>query len=280
MVFVPAAPLLWRLYRRLVRTEVHFFAPGTAGPGTDVLKLNNMPSPIPGVANLRRTTVAIDLSRDEDALFADMEASTRKAIRQADRCGIRVVGIDKPTEADWQDYFAAHGRLLRRKKMADPPAMGQIHELITTDRFAMSAAHTADDEILSWHTYIVSNGVARLYGTMSEMDPSKGSQWNNLVGRAHRLHHWRDMLDFKRRGLRTYDFGGIYTGNDDPEQQNIAYFKASFGGTTYDTFDAALPVSARGRFALSLQSLIKSLTHIEQPDDEPVTPAPIPERRS
>jgi hypothetical protein len=60
------------------------------------------------------------------------------------------------------------------------------------------------------------------------------------------------MLRFKADGVRIYDFGGVYRGTEDREQMNIAQFKQSFGGHFADTYDAVLPLTAKGRLALSL----------------------------
>lgn len=255
MSYIPAAPLAWRLFRALVRTEVQFFVRSAPRPGIDILKLYNMPAPIAGAANLRRATVLIDLTQDEEPLFAQMDSRCRKGVRQAERAGVRVERFETLTEVVWRDFTRDFAKLTARKAKADPLAMGQIHELVATGRFALSAAYGDDGAALSWHGYIVSNGTARLYATMSNMDPARGTEWNNMVGRAHRLHHWRDMQRFKAAGIAIYDMGGIYRGQDDPEQCNIARFKTCFGGSFADTFDAALALTNKGRLVQALRRL-------------------------
>jgi hypothetical protein len=98
----------------------------------------------------------------------------------------------------------------------------------------------------------------RLHTTISDMDSSRDTQWNNMVGRAHRLHHWQDMLRFKAEGIETYDFGGVYRGTGDQEQMNIARFKKAFGGGFADTYDAVVPLTLKGRLALSLVAHISA----------------------
>jgi hypothetical protein len=272
MSFVPDAPAAWQLYRRFVRTEVQFFARTAPLAGTDVLKLNNMPAPVPGVANLRRATVLIDLTQDEEALLAAIDAKERKKIRQAEREGIRVERFTEITQKNWQDFLAAYAKLRQRKKMADALALGQVHELAKNGWLGLSASYDGEGTPLSWHVYILSHGVARLYSTVSDIDPAKGSPWNNMVGRAHRLHHWHDMLRCKADGVRTYDFGGVYRGSTDQEQLNIARFKTGFGGEFADTFDAALPLTAWGRTALSFAALMKTACRHEPPEPEIESP--------
>jgi hypothetical protein len=60
------------------------------------------------------------------------------------------------------------------------------------------------------------------------------------------------MLSFKQEGLAIYDLGGVYRGTEDQEQINIARFKTSFGGEPAETYDAVLPLTFKGRFAMAL----------------------------
>jgi hypothetical protein len=259
MPFVPTAPLAWRLFRSLVRTHVEFFSRSEAPPGTDVLKLNNLPAPVPGVENTALPTVVIDLTLPEEVLWNGMDAKTRKVIRQAARENIEVRELRELSADDWQAFLEAYDKLRSRKRQIDPLGLGQIHELIGKGWFAATACRGADGALLSWHNYVRRNGRVRLLNTVSALDPARDTQWNNMVGRAHRLHHWKDMLAFKAQGVATYDLGGVYRGTDDQEQINIARFKTSFGGAPADTFDAALPLTVKGRLALSLRSVARSL---------------------
>ena len=66
--------------------------------------------------------------------------------------------------------------------------VGLIHELIEEDRFVMTVCANTEGNILSWLCYVRCGGHARLHETVSAIDPGRGTQWNNMVGRAHRLH--------------------------------------------------------------------------------------------
>jgi hypothetical protein len=255
MPFVPKASFAWRTYRRLVRTHIEFFSPPEAFPRVDILKLCNLPAPFPGVSNESRPTVVIDLRQPEDALWNGVEPKTRKVIRQAAREGVEVARVQL-SAASWNEFHTAYQKLRTRKKAADPLGIGQIGELIERGLFVLTASRDANGNVLSWHGYIRCRGRARLINTVSALDPARDSQWNNLVGRAHRLHHWKDMLAFKEEGAAIYDLGGVYRGTEDQEQINIAKFKTSFGGEPTETYDAVLPLTAKGRLALSLLSKV------------------------
>ncbi len=243
------------MYRRLVRTEVLFFKAPDTFPPVDILKLCNLSAPFPGAENISCPTVAIDLGQPEDILWNGVEAKTRKVIRQAGRDGVEVERVQLSADI-WNTFRAAYQKLRSRKKDADPLGTGQIGELIEQDLFVMTTSRDTDGIVLSWHSYVRCHGYARLINTISDIDPSHDTQRNNLVGRAHRLHHWKDMLQFKEEGVKTYDLGGVYRGTEDQEQINIARFKTSFGGAPAETFDAVLPLTGKGRFALSLLSKV------------------------
>jgi hypothetical protein len=256
MAFVPKASLLWRLYRRLVRTQVEYFAVPAAMPHADVLKLCDLPRPFPGVPNEYRPTIVIDLSAAEEELWNPLSPHLRKAIRQSRREGVIVEKLRELKEVDWDAFLAAYWKLWRRKENAGALGIGQIGELVARHRFALTRTRDKDGNFLSWHAYVLAPKHVRLHTTISDMDPARGSQWNNYVGRAHRQHHWQDMMDFKAEGIESYDFGGVYRGSEDKEQMNIARFKQLFGGSFADTYDAVLPLTLKGRVALSLVSRI------------------------
>jgi len=255
-MFVPRPSLAWRLYRRIVRTQVEFFAVPDAIADVDVLKLCDLPAPFSGVANEYRPTVVIDLCQTEDQLWDGLVPKTRRVIRQAKRDGIASGRIFPITEPVWDALLAAYMKLWRRKNNAGALGVGQIAELIARDRFVLTASRDPQGEVLSWHGYVRVSDRIRLFTTISDIDPARDTHWNNLVGRAHRLHHWQDMLAFKAEGVRSYDFGGVYRGTQDTEQMNIARFKQSFGGSFADGYDAVVPLTLKGRLALSLVARI------------------------
>lgn len=256
MVFVPRVSLAWRVWRRIVRTHTEFFCVPASLPNADVLKLCDLPAPFPGVPNEYRATILIDLRQPEEDLWAAVTASTRKMIRTATRNGITVENIDAPDEAIWKAFLVAYWKLWQRKANAGALGVGQLRDLIAQGHFALTRSLDANGNVLSWHAYVKTADRVRLHTTISDMDPARDSSWNNHVGRAHRLHHWQDLLRFKREGAHTYDFGGVYRGTADREQVNIAHFKQLFGGHFADTYNAVVALTWKGRLALSLVSRI------------------------
>ena len=217
-----------------------------------MLKLCDLPAPYPDATCHHCPTVVIDLRAPEDELWQNVQPATRKLIRQARRDGIAVSGVAALSEEFWLSFLPAYRKLLGRKRNAGALGVGQISELAARNLLGTSVSCDANGRPLSWHIYACRGTRARLLSTVSDIDPSRDARWNNLVGRAHRLHHWHDILAFRDGGFTDYDFGGVYRGTDDSEQINIARFKTSFGGTPADTYDAVVPLTWKGWIARAL----------------------------
>jgi hypothetical protein len=256
MAFLPQPSLSWRTYRRLVSVCESFFSPPDTPPDADILKLYNLPAPVADVKNIISSSVIIDLHVPESNLWNAVKPKTRKVIRQALRDGVITDQTSELSEGSWNSFRAAYQRLRNRKKNTEPLGIGKIRKLIERNLFVMTTSCDSRGRVLSWHTYIRSNAHVCLLNSVSEINPEEGTKWSNMVGRAHRLHHWQDIIHFKSQGIATYDLGGVYRGTSDVEQANIARFKTSFGGQPMDTFDAILPLTIKGRIALSLASQV------------------------
>ena len=53
----------------------------------------------------------------------------------------------------------------------------------------------------------------------------------NIIGRANKRLHWEDWMYFKKLGISTYDWGGVFAYNSD---NGIDKFKEAFGGVPHD----------------------------------------------
>lgn len=87
-----------------------------------------------------------------------------------------------------------------------------------------------DGMLLAAHSYLADTeaGITRLMQSASaRLNPAADKQ---LTGRANKLLHYFDMLHFKEKGFKIYDFGGYAMNTDDKGLQGINHFKLSFGG--------------------------------------------------
>ncbi len=84
----------------------------------------------------------------------------------------------------------------------------------------------------------------------------RDKDFRNLVGRANRLHHFKDMLFFKGNACNLYDFGGWYAGTEDQERLMINRFKEEFGGQKVLQYNAVLNRTWRAKLLKSIRRLV------------------------
>jgi hypothetical protein len=179
--------------------------------------------PCPGFVSRAFSTKLIDLSQTEDEIFAGFGKNTQYKIRRAEREGVSCDFDVMPEEfVDFYNWAAATAGW-ERIKTAQIESAGVNRGL--------SAARNATG-ILAVHSYIVdpAQARARLWHSAAMHAQESSSERRNLVGRANRLLHFRDMVHFKQLGLALYDFGGYSTDPNDHKKQAIARFKDGFGG--------------------------------------------------
>jgi len=179
--------------------------------------------PCPGFVRQAFSTKLIDLSQNEEEIFAQFGKNTQYKIRRAEREGVSC-GFDvAPKEfADFYNSLAATAGW-SRIKAAQIESAG-VNRGLTAARDATGP--------LAMHSYVVdpAQARARLWHSAAIQVQESSSERRNLVGRANRLLHFRDMIHFKQAGLALYDFGGYSTDPNDSKKQAIARFKDGFGG--------------------------------------------------
>ncbi|HEY8787214.1 MAG TPA: peptidoglycan bridge formation glycyltransferase FemA/FemB family protein [Candidatus Limnocylindria bacterium] len=170
-------------------------------------------------------TLELDLSPDEDALFAALEKDTRWSVRQAEKRGVSI------RDASGDDDLRA------------------LYDLyVETGQRAGFITRTWDYYHRMWGT-LVTGGHAKVRLAEKDGKPVAGAlTWRcgerevyqsaatNDAGRAAYAAYgllWRCIIEARKGGARRFDFGGIpadVTRKDDP-MYGPYMFKKGFGGT-------------------------------------------------
>jgi len=111
---------------------------------------------------------------------------------------------------------------------------------------------------LVWHAHYRAPDRARGIYSASLLGMATDPSVRGLIGRANCHHTWCDILRFQQQGLTVYDLGGWYGGAEDQEKLRINRFKESFGGVLTREFNAETAVTAKGRLALDLKTMLLS----------------------
>jgi len=102
------------------------------------------------------------------------------------------------------------------------------------NNLAFTKAIDGNGRVICMHALIFDDSRARLlysYSVFRGLDKNT----RDISGRANKSLHWFDIIQFKKRSLKCYDFGGISLKG---ETENIDKFKMAFGGeviTEYNT---------------------------------------------
>jgi hypothetical protein len=229
-----------------------WFDEAPEAPLPDILICRQRSQPWPSGQCEDFHTLLVDLTQDEDTLFNSFGKDNRYKIRRAATKDIGASAfLDQPSgELDafcrFYDQFASAKGVARvyRKWLDQAASAGK---LILT-RAGQGA------EVHVWHAYVVSDGRARLlYSASLFREQDKILQ--AVIGRLNRWLHWQDMLEFKRRGFRIYDFGGLFSDESSAMAAGINRFKEEFGGLKSRDYDCTAALTWKGRIYLTLLNL-------------------------
>ena len=175
---------------------------------------------MPGFSFKKITTLVIDLNQDLDLIWQNMDKSScRYAINRAKRDGA-IIRINE----NYENFLLINNSFRRTKKLSGE-SLGlefiKKNGVLFTAEISGEAVggnfFVLDDDNIRW----VSGASKRLE------DNAKVT----LIGNANRLIIWEAIKYAKEKGIKEFDFGGYYTGEEKNESLGkINIFKKSFGG--------------------------------------------------
>ena len=227
-------------------------------PLPDILVYRQRPTPPEGKRAHEFHSLATDLSLSESELWERMSKNTRYEIRRAqstDRfeCSLPQQPTTNEIErfANFFDSFAATRRL-------QPSVRSWLHEAARAGQLLLSHASQGGHDAV-WHAYVMANSFVRLYQSAT----LRSAQTAALAGRGNRLLHWQDLLEFKRRGCRIYDWGGVFAAPCSGDEENVNRFKRSFGAAECLYYDGSRATNIRGGLYLPVRSFWSKLRPTE-----------------
>lgn len=173
-----------------------------------------------------------------DEILSQMRKNTRYEIRRAlNRDKLHTVIIAEPSKDDVAEYIEYYNKFAASKKM-HPIDEQRVRALTGKNMYAITKCFDDEDNILVEHAYYLDKKGKRtmLATSASLFRENENPEYRNLIGRANRMLHYKDLLAFKELGYEVYDYGGIGDYND--ELKAIAEFKLGFGGDV-KTYDAS-----------------------------------------
>ncbi len=180
--------------------------------------------PVRGFVREPKHTKFISLLGTEDDIFDQIGKNTKPKIKRAiSEGGLRYAVIESADEV--RDLYNEFARGKGRPPLDERSFRAYWPKMLATKI-------SSDQDALVMHAFLVDESLKRanhLYSA-SLFRSTDDSERRSLIGRANRALHYLNMLNFKDRGVTTYDLGGYALGTQDPELQEVNEFKDSFGG--------------------------------------------------
>jgi hypothetical protein len=144
----------------------------------------------------------IDLTRDENEIFAKMTSACRRCVRKAEKEGVCVEEAHDMGFAD--DYFAQLEDVFARQRLQPTYGIERVRQLIKhvhhTGQLLLLRARDRQGRCIATGIFPHLNGVLYFWG---------GASWGmHRLLRPNEAIQWEAMRMAKRKGLHTYDMGG------------------------------------------------------------------------
>jgi peptidoglycan pentaglycine glycine transferase (the first glycine) len=187
-----------------------------------------------------REVFVIDITKSEEELLAEMKSKTRYNIKVAQKKGVKIIVIpaqagiqaqrlDSGSEAGmtgrYIDEFIRLVKITAKRDGITPHPESyyrQMFETIPSENIKLYVAEYQEKIIAANIVIYYGNTVIYLHG-------ASDNEYRNVM--APYLLQWQAILDAKKAGLTSYDFGGVKIGGDN-SWQGITKFKTGFSPNT------------------------------------------------
>ena len=242
--------------RFLRRGEVWFDNEPTTAP-VDWILYRNRSNPVAGAKWRYFYNRLIDLSKDAQALLAEMEPRTAAKIETArERDHISCQCCDLSDGTTFQEIEQIWNESIESKKRWGPLNRLWLNEMISANAFELDVARDASGAPLIYIGLFREKTRVQQLMTVSPprvtLCPSSRAKTN----RASCFLLWSTMLRLKQEGVRYFDFGGWYPGNDDVQLLGANAFKRGFGGQVVREFECEQIVTVKGWTLLTAARMI------------------------
>jgi len=257
--------------RFLTRAEVWYDNEPDDTPSVDWILYFRRSHPIPGATTKLIYTYAIDLTKSHDQLLVNLNKDTAYKIRRARERDHILCKCCNPRDETVINQFEQMYNTFATVKGLAPLDRTRMESMAVAGVLDMSVAEDQQGNALVYHANYrdrhraTSMELPSLYRKLSD------SAERNFIGRANRYLTWSDILRYQEQGLKCFDFGGWYQGND-PEMLKINDFKKGFGGQVVREYQCERILTMKGWAVLHAAGLLKQARLLSsRPKEQAVT---------
>jgi len=186
------------------------------------------------VKKKRVQTVLIDLANDGAHIFNEINKTTRYHIRRSnEKDCVELLLIEDVDDSEINNFCLLYNSFASAVGIGNANK-AKIISLRNNGHLFFAKAIDKNGKLLCMHALISDDSRVRLlysYSIFRMLDKDV----RDISGRANKSLHWFEINQFKNRGLKYYDFGGISLNG---ETKNIDKFKMAFGGKVVTEYNA------------------------------------------
>ncbi len=198
-------------------------------------------------------TLQIDLTKGDEDLLRGMKRKTRQQIRQAlQKYSFTHRVSSTPTDDEihkFKSFYNQHAKV-KHIYRCTPYHVQTLKLLRNQNHLLVTTVANENQEILCYRVYAVDGIRAMPLYSVSHYRLEADNARKRMLGLAHRVLIWRNMLWLKANHYQIYDQGGL---TSDP---NIRSFKHEFGGTAVTVYSGYKANTTKGKLILKIRNLI------------------------
>jgi hypothetical protein len=203
-------------------------------------------------------TYGIDLTEPAEKLETQLNEDTAYKIRRARERDRIVCEACDSRDSAVLDHFEEMYNQFAATKGLSPLERRRVDSMAAAGRLDLSAAKDSQGNVLVYHgSYCDHRRATQLYLPSLYRNFSDNAT-RSLIGRANRFLTWSDILRFKDRGLKSFDFGGWYAGSD-PAMLKINNFKKGFGGQVLREYRCEQVLTLKAWVVFKAAKLVKQV---------------------
>ena len=206
---------------------------------------------IPGGKLFKESTYRISLEKDESELLEGMSKGNRSKLRRAKKEPYIVIIKDKPTDEELKEFQQFYNKFVKLKKTNRITSiqMRRLKVLRNKNVLVFTKLQNTNGEALCYQIRLIDKDlVLSLYGCTAVWIQNRPNL-KQQIRYANRYLLWENMLYFKKRGYKTYDYGGI------TKIDEINKIKEDFGFIEVETYHGFETTSVIGKFLKMLHRM-------------------------
>ena len=204
-----------------------------------------------------------NLNINNDELFNNISKTAKNEIRRSIKDNIKNIEYSskflKNNSQILNEFEDCYNKMYKSKGLNVKLNKKLVKQYINANMFLLTVAIYNKKSIV-FHSYIIENNKARLLHSCSDFRNKDNNK--NLIGRANKFLHYKDMIMLKSKNIKDYDWGGI-TSFQKPN--GIDKFKINLSGNSKQIkyYNEIIPTSIKGYLLVKILKIKNSKKNIK-----------------